>query len=117
MPRLLVLLTVTALAAAACAQAPQQSSAPPPDAPASEASEPHEQPTVLGSSPRDDQSVEAAAADTGYVSLLAVGDIASCDVSDDEKVATLAKNRSGRVAILGDAVYPNGSTSEFNNCF
>lgn len=65
----------------------------------------------------EEQPGQAAAAGSGYVSLLAVGDIASCDVSADEKVATLATDRTGRVAILGDAVYPNGSPEEFADCF
>ena len=114
MLRTLVLLTAAAVVFSGCAPGPEPAAAPEPNTEATQATE---EPTVLGAAPPAEQSVAAAAAGSGYVSLLAVGDIASCDVTTDEKVATLAKNRTGRVAILGDAVYPNGSSDEFANCF
>lgn len=114
MLRPLVLLTAAALVFTGCASDTKPSAAPERDAAIAQSTE---QPTVVGSAPLASQSVETAAAEPGFVPLLAVGDIASCDVSDDEKVATLAKNRTGRVAILGDAVYPHGSPDEFANCF
>ncbi len=49
--------------------------------------------------------------------LLAVGDIASCDVSADEVVGDLAARREGTIALLGDIVYDRGSPDEFASCF
>jgi alkaline phosphatase len=56
------------------------------------------------------------AVDEGEV-LLAVGDIGSCDGLADDAVAGLAANLEGEIALLGDIVYPNGSASNFANCF
>lgn len=111
MRRRVLLLTAAAVVVAACASSPPESAREP------AARTVAEEPTLLGGAPPGERSVQAAAAGSGYVSLLAVGDIASCDVADDAKVATLAKDRTGRVAILGDVVYPNGSADEFANCF
>jgi hypothetical protein len=49
--------------------------------------------------------------------LLAVGDIASCDVSADELVGELAARLEGTIALLGDIAYPRGSHDDFANCF
>jgi hypothetical protein len=49
--------------------------------------------------------------------LLAVGDIASCDVSADEQVGKLAARLEGTVALLGDIAYPRGSAVDFASCF
>ena len=49
--------------------------------------------------------------------LVAVGDIASCDVSADEAVADLVARTPGTLALLGDTVYDNGTTDEFRRCF
>lgn len=49
--------------------------------------------------------------------LLAVGDIAFCDASADELVGDLAARMRGTIALLGDNVYPKGSSDEFANCF
>ncbi len=49
--------------------------------------------------------------------LLAVGDTASCDNTDDSAVAALAASLPGAIALLGDLVYPDGSASDFANCF
>ena len=49
--------------------------------------------------------------------LVAVGDIASCDVSADEAVADLVARTPGTLALLGDTVYENGTTDEFGRCF
>ena len=49
--------------------------------------------------------------------LLAVGDIASCDVSSDERVGELAASLLGTIALLGDNAYPKGSSDDFANCF
>ena len=49
--------------------------------------------------------------------LLAVGDIASCDVSADELVGELAARLDGTIAILGDIAYDKGSFDDFASCF
>jgi hypothetical protein len=53
----------------------------------------------------------------GATVLLAVGDIASCDGTNDEDVAWLAAHLPGSIAILGDVAYPDGSASDFADCF
>lgn len=53
----------------------------------------------------------------GATTLLAVGDIASCDGTNDENVAWLAAHLPGTIAILGDVAYPDGSASDFADCF
>ena len=45
------------------------------------------------------------------------GDIASCSNNNDEATAKLLDNLPGKVFIIGDNVYPNGTTSEYNNCY
>ena len=50
--------------------------------------------------------------------LLAAGDIASCQSTGDEATAALLDARPNAVvATLGDNVYPNGTASEFANCY
>ena len=49
--------------------------------------------------------------------LLATGDIGNCDGTHDEDVAALAAGLPGTIALLGDIAYPNGSTTDFKNCF
>lgn len=49
--------------------------------------------------------------------LLAVGDIASCDGTHDEDVASLAARLPGTIALLGDIAYPDGSASDYADCF
>jgi len=49
--------------------------------------------------------------------LLAVGDIASCDASNDELVGELAARLPGTIALLGDIAYDYGSLDDFLNCF
>jgi hypothetical protein len=51
------------------------------------------------------------------VVLLAVGDIAACEVSADEQVAELAARLPGTIALLGDNVYPDGSSTDYAYCF
>jgi hypothetical protein len=60
------------------------------------------------------QRVATAGAST---TLLAIGDIASCEVSSDEDVAQLVAERTADVAILGDAVYDSGTFLEYATCF
>src|SRR5262245_20569169 len=49
--------------------------------------------------------------------ILAAGDIAACDSNGDEATARLIAQLPGTVAALGDEVYEDGSSDEFNNCY
>jgi hypothetical protein len=49
--------------------------------------------------------------------LYAVGDIADCDVVNDEATAALLEDRPGPVATLGDNVYESGSPGQFARCY
>jgi len=49
--------------------------------------------------------------------LVAVGDIGSCDSQADDAVASLANELGGTIATLGDTVYERGSDREFADCF
>jgi hypothetical protein len=69
-----------------------------------------------GASSATVQPQRVAAADAG-TPLLAVGDIASCAVTTDEDVAALVEARTAMTAILGDAVYDDGTLVEYQTCF
>ena len=49
--------------------------------------------------------------------LVAAGDIASCNSSQDEATAALVSRLPGTVAVLGDAVYERGTAAEFRDCY
>jgi 3',5'-cyclic AMP phosphodiesterase CpdA len=49
--------------------------------------------------------------------LVAAGDIASCDSSADAATARLVAATPGVVAVLGDAVYERGTAAEFRECY
>lgn len=49
--------------------------------------------------------------------LIAAGDIAQCNNSNDEATAALVDGLAGTVAVLGDNVYENGSLTEYDNCY
>jgi hypothetical protein len=49
--------------------------------------------------------------------LLAVGDIGTCDDTNDDSVAELAKQLPGAIALLGDDVYPDGGLADYERCF
>lgn len=51
------------------------------------------------------------------VVLVGAGDIASCSRTQDEATARLLDNISGTVYTTGDNVYPDGTSSEFTNCY
>jgi hypothetical protein len=53
----------------------------------------------------------------GGAILLAVGDIATCDGSSDERVGELAASLPGTIALLGDNAYPRGSAYDYARCF
>jgi acid phosphatase type 7 len=62
-------------------------------------------------------SPSAASSGPSSVTLLAAGDVASCDASADEAVATAAGRLSGTIALLGDNAYPDGSADDYAHCF
>jgi hypothetical protein len=49
--------------------------------------------------------------------LVGAGDIASCSSSGDEATATLLDNLAGSVFTAGDNAYPDGTSSEYANCY
>ncbi len=49
--------------------------------------------------------------------LIAAGDIASCDSTGDEATAALVDARPGTVATLGDNAYVSGTPGEFGACY
>ncbi len=49
--------------------------------------------------------------------FVGVGDIATCSSDNDEATAALIDNIAGTVFLIGDNVYPNGSDSEYTNCY
>ncbi|HVQ22085.1 MAG TPA: metallophosphoesterase [Candidatus Saccharimonadia bacterium] len=51
------------------------------------------------------------------VTLITAGDIARCDSQDDESTAALAATYPGTVLVLGDNVYENGSSREYQDCY
>ena len=48
---------------------------------------------------------------------MAAGDIASCRSTGDEATATLVARTPGTVAVLGDAVYEQGTSADFARCY
>lgn len=51
------------------------------------------------------------------VVLFATGDIGDCNTTTDTATGLLLDGSSHPIAALGDIVYPNGSASDFTNCF
>lgn len=49
--------------------------------------------------------------------VVAIGDIADCTKITDDEVATLVKSYQSNILILGDNAYPDGSATDFSNCF
>ena len=49
--------------------------------------------------------------------LVAAGDVASCDSDGDERTAALVARIPGTVAVLGDSVYQLGTPQEFAGCY
>ena len=56
----------------------------------------------------------AASTDPVFVG---VGDIASCDVTTDTDTGNIIAGVDGTVFTTGDNVYPNGTASDFTNCY
>jgi hypothetical protein len=70
-----------------------------------------------GAPPSLDQPATLPSPPANAEVVLAVGDIGSCSSEADEAVATLASRLPGRIAVLGDIAYPEGSTRDFEACF
>jgi len=51
------------------------------------------------------------------VVLVGAGDIGECTTDGDEVTAALLDNIPGTVMTVGDNAYPDGSTTDFQNCF
>jgi len=49
--------------------------------------------------------------------LIAVGDVASCESDGDEQTAALVSRLAGPIALLGDIAYENGSADDLSRCF
>ena len=49
--------------------------------------------------------------------LVGAGDISNCSRTQDEATAKLLDNISGTVFTLGDNVYPDGTASQFSDCY
>lgn len=49
--------------------------------------------------------------------LVGAGDIAGCNSNGDEATANLLDGIDGTVFTTGDNAYPNGTTTEFSNCY
>ena len=60
---------------------------------------------------------ETAMAQAGDPVFVGAGDIANCSRSQDESTAKLLDNISGTVFTTGDNAYPDGTLSQFNNCY
>jgi hypothetical protein len=60
-----------------------------------------------------------ARAEVGDPVLVAAGDIADCNSTNDEDTANLLGTMpaDAKVATLGDGAYPNGSASDYQNCY
>ena len=75
---------------------------------------------VLACTEHSETALEPSGAKSGAASpvLLAVGDIAGCPSGyKDEAVSNLVSGISGTIALLGDLVYDDGTTKEFQNCY
>jgi acid phosphatase type 7 len=49
--------------------------------------------------------------------LIAAGDIATCQGKADDETARLIDRLPGTVVVVGDAVYPDGATADFEACY
>jgi len=58
-----------------------------------------------------------SASSASAVVLVGAGDIADCSASGDEATATLLDNISGTVFTAGDNAYPDGSATNYTQCY
>ena len=72
----------------------------------------------LAGSPAESDGVGRALG-SGDPVVIAAGDIAACGAghTGDEATAALLAGIAGTVLTLGDNAYPNGTASEFTNCY
>jgi alkaline phosphatase len=49
--------------------------------------------------------------------LIAAGDVASCELTGDSETGALVEQLDGTVALLGDGVYPAGSDETYSACY
>jgi hypothetical protein len=73
--------------------------------------------TTGPTSPAEGSPAATASMTPASTVLLAVGDIATCDGSSDERVGELAASLPGTIALLGDNAYPRGSMHDYESCF
>ena len=59
----------------------------------------------------------SSATSPGPVTLVGAGNIARCDRTNDEATANLLDGIPGTVFALGDAAYPNGTATNYANCY
>lgn len=71
--------------------------------------------TMTDIGPLDLPGVPPAPAEGDEV-LLAVGDIGFCGHQADDRVAELAADLPGTIALLGDTVYPTGTAANYRDC-
>jgi hypothetical protein len=60
---------------------------------------------------------QPATAPTAARTLIAVGDVASCNSTADEANAQLVATLPGTIALLGDIAYERGSADDFAQCY
>ena len=60
---------------------------------------------------------EVFLAQTGDPVFVGAGDITNCNRAQDESTAQLLDNIAGTVFTLGDNAYPDGTLTQFNNCY
>jgi len=74
---------------------------------------------VAGGFPLSQTATVSVTSPGSSVVFVGAGDIADCSTLDDEATAALinAMPSTTQVFLLGDNVYPNGTTTEFNNCY
>ena len=65
----------------------------------------------------DQAAISIAAAPPSDPVIVGAGDIASCTTSGDEATANLLDGIPGTVFTLGDNAYPDGTASEYTNCY
>jgi hypothetical protein len=105
---LVVLAVLSNLAGPRASSSPGAASITPPSATVAQSILPAVTPTLPATAPTIDPSP---------VVLVGAGDIASCSSTGDEATADLFDTIDGTVFTLGDNVYTNGTTDEFNNCY
>src|SRR4030067_1654024 len=60
---------------------------------------------------------ESALSQTADPVLVGAGDIANCSHTRDESTAQLLDGIAGTVFTLGDNAYPDGTPTQFNDCY